>query len=97
MHAAALRIELRIREAHSLKAKRRVLQSVIADLRNRMSISVAEVDHHDVWQRSTVGVAIVAANATELDARVATIRRMLGERVDLEVTEFGVSHLEDPE
>ena len=97
MHAAAMRIELRIPEARSLKAKRRVLQSAIADLRNRMSVSVAEIDHHDVWQRSTVGVALVATSATELDQRIATVRRMLSERVDLEVIGIGVSHLEDRE
>ncbi|MDF1594638.1 MAG: DUF503 domain-containing protein [Acidimicrobiia bacterium] len=97
MHAAALRIELRIPEARSLKAKRRVLQSATADLRNRMSVSVAEIDHHDVWQRSTVGVALVATNASELEQRIATVRRMLSERVDLEVIGIGVSHLEDRE
>ncbi len=97
MHAAALRIEIRIPEARSLKAKRRVLQSAIADLRNRMSVSVAEIDHHDVWQRSTVGVALVATSAAELDQRIATVRRMLSERVDLELIGIGVSHLEDPE
>jgi hypothetical protein len=97
MHAAALRIELRIPEARSLKAKRRVLQSAIADLRNRMSVSVAEIDHHDVWQRSTVGVALVATSPSELDQRIATVRRLLSERVDLEVIGIGVSHLEDRE
>lgn len=97
MHAAALRIEVRIPEARSLKAKRRVLQSFIADLRNRMSLSVAEVDDQDAWQRSTVGVAIVAATGGELEQRIATVHRMLSERVDLEVLRVGVSHLEDPE
>ncbi len=97
MHAAALQIELRIPESRSLKAKRSVLQSVVADLRNRMSVSVAEIDHHDEWQRSTVGVALVATGAAELDRRIAAIERMLRERVDLEVLGIGVSHLEAPE
>lgn len=97
MHAAALRVELRIPEARSLKDKRRTLQSVVAELRNRMSLSVAEIDHHDEWQRSTVGIAIVAGGNTELDNRIAAVRRLLSERVDLELLEVGVSHLEDPE
>ena len=97
MHAAALRVELRIPEARSLKAKRRVLQSVVAELRNRMSLSVAEIDHHDEWQRSTVGVAIVAGGNADLEKRIAAVRRMLSERVDLEVLEIVLSHLEDPE
>ena len=83
MHAAAMRIDLRIPEARSLKAKRRVLQSLISDLRDRMSLSVAEVDHHDAWQLSTVGLALVASGAGELERRIATVRRMLNERVDI--------------
>lgn len=97
MHAAALRIELRLPEARSLKAKRRVLQSLIADLRDRSSLSVAEVGHHDEWQRSTVGVALVAARSGDLDRKVAAIRRMLDERVDIELLEIGLSYLEDPQ
>ena len=96
MHAAAVRIDLRIPEARSLKAKRRVLQSLISDLRERMSLSVAEIGHHDAWQLSTVGLALVASGAGELDQRVAMVRRMLNERVDIEVLDVGVSHLEDP-
>ena len=87
MHAAAMRIDLRIPEARSLKAKRRVLQSLISDLRDRMSLSVAEVDHHDAWQLSTVGLALVASGAGELERRIATVRRMLNERVDIEILE----------
>lgn len=97
MHAAALQIDLRIPDARSLKAKRQVLRSVIAQLRDRMSLSVAEIDHHDAWQRSTVGVAIVARSATDLDERMSAVRRMLDERVDLEVIDVGISHMEDPE
>lgn len=96
MHAAAMRIDLRIPEARSLKAKRRVLQSLISDLRDRMSLSVAEVDHHDAWQLSTVGLALVASGAGELERRIATVRRMLNERVDIEILDVDVSHLEDP-
>jgi len=97
MYAAALRVELRIPEARSLKEKRRVLQSVVSELRNRMSLSVAEIDHHDEWQRSTVGVAIVAGGNTDLENRIAAVERMLGERVDLELLEIVLSYLEDPE
>jgi uncharacterized protein YlxP (DUF503 family) len=97
MYAAALRVELRIPEARSLKEKRRVLQSVVSELRNRMSLSVAEIDHHDEWQRSTVGVAIVAGGNTDLENRIAAVKRMLGERVDLELLEIVLSYLEDPE
>lgn len=54
------RIELTIYEAASLKEKRAVLQSLIRKLRNLGSLSVAEVDYHDKWQRAALGLATVA-------------------------------------
>jgi uncharacterized protein YlxP (DUF503 family) len=96
MQAAALRIELRIPESRSLKAKRRVLQSLIAELRNQVSVSAAEVDRHDEWQRSSIGVAIVAATAAHLDDLVDAVERVLDARIDVEVVEIGISYLEDP-
>ena len=44
MHAAALRVELRIPDAHSLKEKRGKLKPAISELRKQFGISVAEVD-----------------------------------------------------
>ncbi len=52
--------ELLIPESHSLKEKRMVLRSVKAQLTNRVACSIAEVDHHDVWQRSRLTLACVA-------------------------------------
>ena len=47
-----LTCELHFPEAHSLKEKRHHLRSAKAQLQNRVGASVAEVDHHDVWQRA---------------------------------------------
>ena len=44
--------ELHFPESHSLKEKRMHLRSVKAQLTNRVACSIAEVDHHDVWQRA---------------------------------------------
>lgn len=47
-------------EGHSLKAKRQVLSSLKARLVQKFNVSVAEVDHQDLWQRTTIGIACVA-------------------------------------
>ncbi len=60
MTVGVLRIELAIREAHSLKDKRRVIKSLKDRLANRFHVSVAEVDDLDLWQRAVIGVAMVA-------------------------------------
>jgi uncharacterized protein len=60
---AILTVELQFPEAGSLKAKRHHLRSARDQLRNRFGAAVAEVDHHDLWQRATLTVACVARNA----------------------------------
>jgi hypothetical protein len=93
MHAAAIRIELRLAEVHSLKGKRAVLRPVIRRLR-AMELSVSEVDHQDTWQRATLGVAVVARQAGRLDEVVATVQRSLLEDPTIEVIEMDVTHME---
>ncbi len=53
-------VELEIPASHSLKDKRRVVKSVIARLRNRYNLAVAEVDTLDEWHRATIMLVTVA-------------------------------------
>lgn len=69
--------ELLLPEGHSLKEKRMVLRSVKAQLVNRVACSIAEVDHHDVWQRSRLTLACVAREAGEADRLLDTAERWL--------------------
>lgn len=61
-----LSAELRFPDNHSLKGKRKELLSVKAQLQRRFGASVAEVDHHDVWQRAQLTLACVARGHNEL-------------------------------
>lgn len=64
MIAALVTVELHVPAATGLKAKRAVVRSLIADLRNGLNVSVVETDHQDLWQRATLGVAIAAGSET---------------------------------
>ena len=55
-----LSFELHFPESHSLKEKRMHLRSVKQQLANRTGCSIAEVDHHDAWQRAQLTLACVA-------------------------------------
>ena len=61
-----LTCELHFSDAHSLKEKRHHLRSAKAQLQRRVGASVAEVDHHDVWQRARITVACVARESGEV-------------------------------
>ena len=56
-------VELEIPASASLKDKRRVVKSVIARLRQRYNLSVAEVDMLDEWRRATLVLVTVANDA----------------------------------
>jgi uncharacterized protein YlxP (DUF503 family) len=71
-YVAILAAELHFPEAGSLKGKRRHVASAKAQLANRFGAAVAEVDHHELWQRCALTAAFVARDARaaeELAAR----------------------------
>ena len=59
-YVAILVAELHFPDAGSLKGKRKYVKSAKAQLQNRFGASVAEVDHHEKWQRAQLTVACVA-------------------------------------
>ena len=65
-YVGILSFELYFPANHSLKGKRKELLSVKAQLARRFGASVAEVDHHDVWQRARLTMACVARGHREL-------------------------------
>ena len=79
-YVALLTIHLHFPDAGSLKAKRKELQSVKARLRQKLGASVAEVDHQDTWQRSTLGAALVAGTPTLAEHEADAVARYLFDR-----------------
>lgn len=57
--------EIFLPDSHSLKEKRMVVKSVKAHLSNRVGCSIAEVDHHDVWQRARLTISCSAREVGE--------------------------------
>lgn len=53
-------LELQLPDVGSLKGKRHILKGLKDKVRGRFAVSIAEVDHHDSWQRATLAVACVS-------------------------------------
>ncbi len=77
-YVGILSVELHFPDNHSLKGKRKELLSVKAQLQRRFGASVAEVDHHDVWQRARLTLACVARGHKELHELLDGAERYLG-------------------
>ena len=75
-----LTAELHFPEAHSLKEKRTHLRSAKAQLQNRFGAAVAEVDHHEVWQRARILAALVTREYGEAQRLLADAERYLASR-----------------
>jgi uncharacterized protein YlxP (DUF503 family) len=84
-YVALLRIDLHLPDAGSLKAKRAELQSVKAQLHGRHGLTVAEVEHQDTWQRSTLAAALTGGSFGQLEAAVDRVVRWLEARFAEEV------------
>ncbi|MCU1237421.1 MAG: hypothetical protein JWP63_5388 [Candidatus Solibacter sp.] len=57
-----LTLELRLENSHSLKDKRHVVASLKDRLRHKFNVSVAEIDHQDLWQRAMLAVVTVSSD-----------------------------------
>ena len=75
-----LEIQLHFPDNASLKGKRKELQSVKMQLQKRFGASVAETDHHDLWQRATLTAAVVGRSAGGVGECAAGIERFVGSR-----------------
>ena len=97
MHAAAMRLELRMPDTHSLKEKRSKVKYLSAQLTKKFPVAVAEVGFQDQWQRASLGVVAVAAQAGQLQRVMHSVERAVDVRDDFELLEVGVSYLENPQ
>lgn len=50
---------MHLNDSGSLKSKRKVVSSIKGQVRQRFGASVAEIDGHDTWQRTTLLCALV--------------------------------------
>ena len=75
-----LEIHLHFSHGNSLKDKRRDLSSLKEQLRHRFGASVAETDHQDLWQRSTLSAVLVGRDVHSVDEAAAKLTRYVESR-----------------
>ena len=76
-YVGILSVELHFPEAGSLKGKRKYVKSAKAQLQNRFGVSVAEVDHHDPWQRARLTPSCVTREYLEAEQLLDEAERYL--------------------
>ncbi|HHP7234159.1 MAG TPA: DUF503 domain-containing protein [Desulfobacterales bacterium] len=84
-------VVFRLHDCRSLKSKRKVVKSIIQQVRNRFNASVAEVGANDVHQRAEIGFALAGNDRKVLNAKIDKIFNMID---DLGLAEIVDSEME---
>jgi uncharacterized protein len=78
-------IQIHLPAVSSLKEKRQVLRSLKDRLRQHYNVSIAEIDHQDLWQRATLGIVGIAAARVPLEQTFSSIQGEVERKVPGEV------------
>jgi len=85
MFVGTAEFDLLLGDVHSLKEKRSVVRPIVAELRRRFEVAVAETGHLDLHRRAAVGVAVVAADAAHCGEVIDDCERLVAGRPDVDL------------
>ncbi|HAR95204.1 MAG TPA: DUF503 domain-containing protein [Deltaproteobacteria bacterium] len=71
------RVDVFLSENHSLKDKRQAVRKIVEKTRSKFSISIAEVERTNLWQRATIGFSVVGSTADHVHKVIDTIHEFI--------------------
>ena len=78
------RLQLILPEGHSLKEKRGVVQSLLAQVRRKFNVAISEVEDQNSWQVAGLGFSVVSSDSRHADRMISEIMDFLEKRVNAE-------------
>lgn len=93
MVVGVIRIDLRLFDNHSLKQKRSQVSRLLNRLRSRFPISVAEVGHLDLLQRTVIGVSMTAGTEAIVQSVFKNLENDLYASGLVEIIELDIEYL----
>ena len=91
MLVALERFDLRIPACGSLKEQRHVVKTLTNAIRSKFNVSVAEVDHHDLWQRTTLAVAVAAGEGYHAKRVLHEVEKLVDRWAEVELIDAELS------
>ncbi|WJY28696.1 MULTISPECIES: DUF503 domain-containing protein [Sporosarcina] len=79
--------------AASLKDKRAVLRRMIDRVKNGYNVSISELDHQNLWQRTTLGVAAVASSTEAAEREIRRVQKFLESNPEWQMTEVQIDYV----
>ena len=72
-------------DVHTLKEKRSVIRPLLAELKRRFDVSVAEVGDHSQYRRAQLGAGLVAGDRAHLVEVLDAVERFVAGRPEVEL------------
>ncbi len=92
MLVATCVLKLQLYGVDSLKAKRRILKSLLARLPRQFNVAVAELDHQDIWSTAEIGLVTIGNDARQLHSLLQHSVTWIQEtRPDLVIEQYAIS------
>ncbi len=95
MIVAVARIKFHLPANDSLKGKRKVMKSMLAQVRNRYNMACSETDFHDIWQSAEIGICTVGNSEPVLSSAMEKVLRFVEDTCPCEVvdSELEIIHM----
>jgi hypothetical protein len=85
VYVGALELDVLLGDVHSLKQKRSVIRPIVAELRRKYEVAVAEAGHLDLHRRALIGIAAVAADVAHVQELLNSCERLVTGRPELQL------------
>ncbi|PAV30041.1 hypothetical protein CIL05_09190 [Virgibacillus profundi] len=86
-------VECMFYDGHSLKQKRSVIKRLFAKLKKDFNIAITELDFHDLWQRTKIGIVTISTMRDHAEQVIQEVLRIIDGYPELERTITNVDRL----
>ncbi|WP_163971260.1 DUF503 domain-containing protein [Oceanobacillus halotolerans] len=86
-------IECMMYEGHSLKDKRSIIKRLFQKLRQEFNVALTELDYHDLWQRTKIGIVTISNNTKHAEQVLQRVLQRIDNYSELERTITNIEHV----
>lgn len=85
MWMGTIEFDLLLGDVHSLKEKRSLIRPIMAEVRRKFDVSVAETAQLDLYRRAEIGVGLVSASGGHISQVLDAVERLVAARPEAEL------------
>lgn len=86
-------IECMMYEGQSLKQKRSIIKRIMARLKKDLNVAITELDHHELWQRTKIGIVTISTERIHAEQVIQEALRIVDTFSEIERTITNIERL----